>query len=254
MKPIQVGLWGFGKTGHLVANEFLNDKRFDLSWVVRKSTADHHKYASRLLGQECDAGEIISIEDIGPSFFREHPVDVLVDFSSSRGVHAYQHAAEEGIPIVSAISQYEKEDLALLESLAQKTPVLYSPNITLGINVLLIAAQILQKIAPRADIEVVEEHFKNKPETSGTAKKIAKLLQLDDEHVNSIRVGGIVGRHEIIFGMPNQTIRLSHESISRASFGQGAIFAANFLVKQPPGLYSMEGIIADMFRDNIPVY
>ena len=64
MKPIQVGLWGFGKTGRLVANEFLNDKRFDLSWVVRKSTADHHKYASRLLGQECDTGEIISIEDM----------------------------------------------------------------------------------------------------------------------------------------------------------------------------------------------
>ncbi len=254
MNAIKVGIWGFGKTGRLVANEFLNDARFTLAWVVRKSTADHHKYASRLLGYEYDAGEIIAADEVSNTFFHDNPVDVLIDFSNSSGVQAYQHAADAGIPIVSAISQYEEGDLALLESLAAKTAVLHSPNITLGINVLLIAAQILQKIAPHADIEVVEEHFKTKPEISGTAKKIAHLLQLEDEHVNSIRVGGVVGRHEIIFGMPNQTIRLSHESISRAAFGQGAIFAANYLLQQTPGRYSMEGIIADMFRDNVPVY
>ena len=120
---------------------------------------------------------------------------------------------------------------------------------------LLVAAQILQKIVPHADIEIVEEHFKGKKEISGTAQKIANLLSLNvEKHLNSIRVGGIVGRHEIIFGMPNQTIRLFHESISRAAFGQGAIFAVKSLLGQPPGMYTMETIIAEMFRQNIPVY
>ncbi|MDF2876232.1 MAG: Dihydrodipicolinate reductase, partial [Sporomusa sp.] len=106
-----------------------------------------------------------------------------------------------------------------------------------------------------ADIEIVEEHFKGKKEVSGTAQRIANVLSLNvEEHLNSIRVGGIVGRHEIIFGMPNQTIRLSHESISRAAFGQGSIFAVKFLIDQPPGMYTMETIIAEMFRQNIPVY
>ncbi len=66
--------------------------------------------------------------------------------------------------------------------------------------------------------------------------KIADILGLDKaRHVNSIRVGGIVGKHEIIFGLPNQTIRLVHESISKAAFGQGAIFAAKWLNTAPAG-------------------
>lgn len=255
MEQIRIGIFGFGKTGKIIANEFLHDNLFTLEWVVRKGYEDHRKYASRLLGHECDAGEIFSIGDIDDKFFDTRPIDALIDFSGLTGLYLYEKAASAGIPIISAISQYEKEELDLLQSFAESAPVLYSPNITLGINVLLVAAQILQKIAPHADIEIVEEHFKGKKEVSGTAKKIAKALNLNvKEHLHSIRVGGIVGRHEIIFGMPNQTIRLLHESISRAAFGQGAIFAAKFLLGQPPGLYTMETVIADMFRKNIPVY
>ncbi|SMD07825.1 4-hydroxy-tetrahydrodipicolinate reductase [Sporomusa malonica] len=255
MGKIRIGIFGFGKTGKVVANEFLNDSLFTLAWVVRKGQNDHHKYASRLLGYEFDAGEIFSIEDIDDNFFIERPVDALVDFSDSTGIYLYKKAAEAGIPIISAISKYEQEEMNLIKSYAKLTSVLYSPNITLGINVLMVAAQILQKIAPHADIEIVEEHFKGKKEVSGTAKRIANVLSLnEEEHLNSIRVGGIVGRHEIIFGMPNQTIRLYHESISRAAFGQGAIFAVKYLIGQPPGMYTMETIIAEMFRQNIPVY
>lgn len=254
MDKIRIGIWGFGKTGKIVANEFLNDAAFSLQWVVRKSNVDHHKYASRLLGHEYDAGKIFSSIDINDDFFSNNPVDAIIDFSNSKGVQLYKNAAAKGTPIISAISSYEPDDIALLQSLANSAPILYSPNITLGINVLMVAAQILQKIAPHADIEIVEEHFKGKPEVSGTAKKIANVLGLSvDNHLNSIRVGGIVGRHEIIFGMPNQTIRLSHESISRASFGQGAIFAVKALIGKPSGLYTMEAIIAEMFRQNIPV-
>lgn len=255
MEKVKIGLWGFGRTGKFVATEFLNDERFSLQWIVRKSNADGHKYASRLLGYEYDQGEIIFLKDVTAEFFKKNKIDVLVDFSDSKGIEMYQAAANENIAIVSAISKYEDADLNLLKSLAQKTAVLYSPNITLGINVVLIAAQIMQKIIPHADIEIVEEHFKNKPEISGTAKKFVETLDLNMEsQLNSIRVGGIVGRHEVIFGMPNQTIRLSHESISRGAFGQGAIFASDFIRKQSPGLYTMEGVIAELFRQNIPLY
>lgn len=255
MKKIKIGIFGFGKTGKLVANEFLNDEAFELSWVMRKSDTDRHKYASRLLGHEFDAGKIISEEDIDENFSAENPVDALIDFSTSNSVNLYASAVAEGTPIVTAISNYEPEDMLVLESIVKTAPVVYSPNITLGINVLMVAAQILQKITPHADIEIVEEHFRDKREISGTARKIARVLNLSDEkHINSIRVGGIVGRHEIIFGLPNQTIRLSHESISRGAFGQGAIFATKALIGQPPGMYTMETIIAEMFRQNIPVY
>lgn len=254
-KKIKVGLFGFGNTGRMVADEFVQDGLFDLEWVVRRTHKDNHKYATRLLGYEVNDAPIFSVNEVTPSFFQNHPVDIIVDFSSARAHGSYSSAADFGIKIISAISKYKEEDLQDLRKMSGKTSVLYSPNITLGINFLLVASQILQGIAPHADIEIVEEHFRNKKEQSGTALKIAGILGLEkDKHVNSIRVGGIVGKHEIIFGLPNQTIRLVHESINKRAFGQGAIFASRWLVDAPIGLYSMENIIIDMFKQNIPIY
>ena len=255
MKKIRVGLFGFGKTGKLVANEFIKDERYSLEWVVKRTKKFSEKYASRLLGHEFNEGRIHCVEKVGLRFFRKNPVDVLVDFSSSQGYRGYAAAADEGVRIITAISKYEPEDLAALKAMAEKTAVLVSPNITLGINFLLVASQVLQKIAPHADVEIVEEHFREKQETSGTALKIAQVLGLEQKkHVNSIRVGGIVGRHEVVFGLPNQTIRLVHESISRAAFGQGAIFGALWLADKGPGLYTMEQIVADKMGRNIPIF
>ena len=255
MKKMRVGLFGFGKTGRLVANEFIKDGRFELEWVVKRTRAFSEKYASRLLGHEFNEGKIYPVAKVGPRFFKNHPVDVLVDFSSAQGYLGYRAAAEQGTKFITAISKYEPADLEALRELSEQTAVLVSPNITLGINFLLVASQVLQRIAPHADIEIVEEHFREKHEVSGTALKIAQLLGLEKaKHVNSIRVGGVVGRHEIVFGLPNQTIRLVHESINRAAFGQGAIFAAQWLADKGPGLYSMEQIVADMVSRNIPIF
>ncbi|HIU64342.1 MAG TPA: dihydrodipicolinate reductase [Candidatus Avacidaminococcus intestinavium] len=255
MEKIRVGILGFGKTGKLVTNEFLKEHDFLVKWVIRKNEESNHRYASKVLGYEKECGELFTPENITKNFNEEYPVDVLIDFSSDAGVDLYGKLVKKGVPIVSAISNYSDEGMNKLKAIAECSPVLYSPNITLGINVLLVAAQILQKIVPHADIEIVEEHFKGKDEISGTAKKIAKILDLSPEkHINSVRVGGVVGRHEIIFGLPNQIIRLSHESISRAAFGQGAIFAARAVLDKGPGMYTMENIIAKMFSENVPVY
>lgn len=255
MDKIRIGVFGFGKTGKLVTNEFMKDDSFDVQWVVKRTRSNTEKFASRLLGFETDVGRIYCAAKVDEAFFAEHPVDVLVDFSSPRGYRTYAPAADRGVKIISAISKYRPEDVDALKAMSKKTAVLYSPNITLGINFLLVASQVLQRIAPHADIEIIEEHFREKHETSGTALKIAQLLGLEKEkHVNTIRVGGVVGKHQIVFGLPNQTIRLTHESINRAAFGQGAIFAAKWLVNQGPGLYSMEQIVTDMTARNLPIF
>ena len=95
---------------------------------------------------------------------------------------------------------------------------------------------------------VVEEHFRTKKEVSGTAKKIAHALSLEEELIKSIRAGGIIGRHEVIFGFPYQTVRLIHEAISREAFGSEALFAAQNLIGKPKGLYSMEDILVPYFN------
>lgn len=255
MKSIKIGFFGFGKTGQEVVREFFQEKYFDVAWVVRRSEQGRHKFVSRLLGFEEDQGRIYALSDVDKSFFIDNPVDILVDFSSPEGVRHYTHAADSGVKIISAISNYTEEQLCFLDQMQAKTAVLYSPNITLGINFLLVASKLLTSIAPHADVEIIEEHFRGKKDVSGTAMRIADELGLDKtKHVNSIRVGGIVGRHEVVFGFPNQTVRLVHESISRKAFGQGAIFAAKWLVHKQKGLYSMEHIIAEMMREQLPVY
>jgi len=238
---ITVGLFGFGKTGSVVANEIINADDCELKWVLRKSLKNEGEYASHLLGNSKVEGKIFSLQNLElDKFYNENKVDVIIDFSASSAIDEYKDAVKHGIKIVSAISHYTTEEVIKLEDLSKVTAILYSPNITLGINLLIEASKMLHKVATNADIEIVEEHFKEKMSVSGTALKIAEELGLDSKtHVKSIRAGGIVGKHEVIFGLPNQTIRIIHESISRAAFGQGAIYAAKWIMGKDKGIFSM---------------
>jgi 4-hydroxy-tetrahydrodipicolinate reductase len=178
------------------------------------------------------------------------PVDAIIDFSSGEGIYTYgELAAKRKIKIISAISHYKPKEIAFLQKLAQQTTVFWSPNITLGVNYLMISAKYLKKIAPWVDIEIVEEHFKGKEGISGTALKIAEVLDMDKAQINSIRAGGIVGRHEIIFGFPYQTVRLIHESISREAFGNGVLFVAENLKDKQVGFYNFEDLLLPYFVD-----
>jgi len=253
---MKAGLLGFGKTGKAVATVLLQSEEVELCWVLRKSTNLQHRSVSEFLGITNDTQCFIFAKDecTYAELFEKHPVDVIIDFSAADAVLEYGLvAAERGIRIVSAISAYPESTITLLKSLAEKTSVLWSPNITVGINFLMIAAKILKSIAPYADIELIEEHFKNKQEISGTAIKISQTLSLAQTDIKSVRAGGIVGRHEIIFGFPYQTVRLIHESISREAFGKGALFAAKSIVNQKNGFYNMEDILKPYFNDdNMP--
>jgi len=178
---MNVGLIGFGKAGRAVASVLLESEATILQWVVRSSRVLEHRSVPEFLGVSSDEpGWIHSKEEFSADdLFNESPVDAVIDFSAVNGLDYYgEAAAKRGITIVSAISHYPEEQLAKLRSLAEKTVVMHSPNITIGVNFMIIAAKILKNIAPYTDIEIVEEHFKNKPEVSGTAKIIARELAL----------------------------------------------------------------------------
>ncbi|SFH12645.1 4-hydroxy-tetrahydrodipicolinate reductase [Pedobacter insulae] len=248
---IKVGLLGFGKTGKAVAAVILQNQEFSLEWAYRRTTVLENRSVPEFLGLESDEpGLIYSSEHIEISnLLDQHPVDVIVDFSSTEGIYTYGvEAAKRKVKIISAISHYGYDELELLKELARETTVFWSPNITLGVNYLMFSAKFLQKIAPGADIEIVEEHFKQKEGVSGTAVKIAHALDLDAAQINSVRAGGIVGKHELIFGFPFQTVRLIHESISREAFGNGAIFVAKNLMDKPKGQYNFEDLLRPYFQ------
>jgi len=248
---MKVGLLGFGKTGKAVASVLLQSEAVKLQWVVRKSHNLEHRSVPEFLGiSSKEPGFIYSVEEFrAEELISKLPVDVIIDFSSEEGIEYYGEVARnQGIAIVSAISSYAPGKMEYLRYLAEKTRVVWSPNITIGINFLIIAAKILKNIAPYTDIEIVEEHFKAKPEVSGTARKIAAALDLPEESIKTVRAGGIIGVHEILFGFPYQTVRLKHESITREAFGNGVLFAASHIADKDVGLYTMEDLLLPYFN------
>lgn len=248
-KKISVGLLGYGKAGKAVANILSADPRFELRWIARRSAScESHVHP----------GTNIPITGIGrmpvTALFDHAPVDALVDFSSKESIHAYgEEVRKRGIMLVSAISAYSESDLEFARSLGKDTRVLCSPNITLGINFLIVAAKLLRRIAPFADVEILEQHFKEKPEISGTARKIAETLEVEGERITSLRLGGIVGHHEVIFGFPHQTVRLTHESIRREAFGTGAAFALSQLAACGMGFYTFDDLLLRIMRAELSV-
>lgn len=248
---MRVGLIGFGKTGRAVASVLLDSEVTQLEWVVRQSHLLEHRSVPEYLGVKSDdPGMIYSKSEFtAVELLDQFPVDVIVDFSGETGVDYYaEAAAQRGVIIISAVSQYAPENFAKLKRLELQTVVMHSPNITLGINFLMISAKILKTIAPYTDIEIIEEHFKMKPEVSGTAKVIARQLELPETQIKTIRAGGIIGTHEILFGFPFQTVRLKHESISREAFGSGILFAIEQLQNKNKGFYSMEDLMLPFFN------
>ena len=246
---IKVGLFGFGRTGKSVASALAKSKKVDLRWVARRTKsvdiidAIFENPIPKPIRAYCL--EEFSVEKI----LEIDPVDIIVDFSSEDGINYYGDAAiKNKITVISAISQYLQDGIDKINEISKFTRVLYSPNITLGVNFLLIAAKILKNIAPHADIEIIEEHFKQKSETSGTGKIIADHLDINHSDIKSIRAGGIIGKHEILFGFPHQTIRMEHESISREAFGTGVLFAIKNLPSVSFGLFTMEDLLKPYFK------
>ena len=105
----------------------------------------------------------------------------------------------------------------------------------------------MQKIAPHTDISILEEHFRSKSEVSGTAKKIAAALSIEENDIKTVRAGGIIGVHEVLFGFPFETVRLKHESIAREAFGNGAKFALKELSSRDKGFYNMDDLMGELF-------
>ena len=243
---IKVGLIGYGKAGQAVAEVLKEDPRFELVWVAKRNPWPEDQPLP--LGLPVFA---MSQGDFG-EWLDAHPVDALVDFSDADTIHLYgEEVRKRHLTLVSAISAYSDESLAYARSLGEQARVLCSPNITLGINFLILSARMLRGIAPFADVEILEQHFREKPEMTGTARKIAKTLDLDHDRITSLRLGGIVGLHEVIFGFPHQTVRITHESIRREAFGTGAAFALGELSKQPYGFYTFDDLLMTMIREQL---
>ncbi len=192
--------------------------------------------------------------------------DLMFDFSHHAATAAVtEYASRTGTPLVLATTGQTPEEMELIRKAAEKVPVFFSSNFSVGIAVLARIACQAAAALPDAEIEIVEIHHDRKVDVpSGTALTLAKALQKKREGadlvigrhengkrtkreigIHSLRMGNIVGVHEIHIATDTQTLTLRHEAHDRALFAEGALAAAGYLLGKGPGLYGMEDLLSE---------
>lgn len=192
-------------------------------------------------------------------------VDCIIDFSHHACTNALlEFAVSNNIPLVLATTGQTEDERAAIAEAAEKIPLFFAANYSLGVALLIELAKKTAAAMPEAEIEIIEKHHDRKIDApSGTALAIARAIQEvrpaatvncgrsgqgkrtpEEIGISAIRMGNIVGEHEVMIGTPNQTITLKHEAHSRALFAEGALAAAEFLCKQSAGFYDMTSLIS----------
>ena len=231
------------------------------------------------LAEKDEELEIAAGIDLNPEQKNGYPVfssreectvqaDVIVDFASAKAVdHLLDYCGQTGMPVVLCTTGLSQEQIQKVSETAEKTAVLRSANMSLGVNLLLKMVKEAAKVLAAADfdIEILEKHHNQKVDApSGTALALADSINeaMDQQYhyvydrssrrekrdkkeigIQSVRGGSIVGEHDVIFAGQDEVITFSHTAYSKAIFAKGALSAAKFLKGKAAGLYTMADVI-----------
>ncbi len=190
--------------------------------------------------------------------------NMLIDFSHHSAIaDVLRYAESNGCAAVIGTTGHTEEEKALIFDAAKRIPVFYSGNMSLGIAVLCRLAKQAASFFPDADIEIVETHHIRKVDApSGTALMLFNAIKevrpeatahpgragegkrtAEEIGISSLRMGNVVGVHEVHICTPTQSLTLRHDAITRAMLADGAVDAARFMEGKPAGLYNMENIL-----------
>lgn len=225
------------------------------------------KLIDEILGSETVGRVSIDGENGVPKTFTELgkvDADVLIDFSHHTAVaDVLAYAKSIGCAAVIGTTGHTAEEKALIHAAAREIPVFFSGNMSLGIAVLCRLAKQAAACFPEADIEIVEVHHTRKVDApSGTAHMLFNAIkevrpdaiehcgragegkrEKNEIGVASLRMGNVVGIHEVHICTPSQSLTLRHEAGNRAMLADGAVDAARFMLDKAPGLYNMEQLL-----------
>ena len=190
--------------------------------------------------------------------------DVVIDFSHhSAAPDVLRYAEAIGAAAVIGTTGHTPEEKALINDAAKRIPVFFSGNMSLGIAVLCRLAREAAKFFPEADIEIVETHHHRKVDApSGTALMLFNAIKevrpeatpncgragegkrtREEIGISSLRLGSVVGIHEVHIHTGTQCLTLKHEAVTRAMLADGAVEAAKFMVGKEKGFYNMESML-----------
>ncbi|RLB23418.1 MAG: 4-hydroxy-tetrahydrodipicolinate reductase [Deltaproteobacteria bacterium] len=262
MKPKLLIVGAAGRMGRRVLALAKDAELFDIiAAVEKKGHPDIGK----------DAGASAGVEALGVKISSDYPdyADVAIDFSLPEAAErTVDYCLENNAALVLGTTGLSDRQKAKLEAAAEKIPVIYGTNMSVGMNVLFsLVGKVASMLGEDYDIEVIEQHHRFKKDApSGSALTLADnickatgrdfpdcivygrsgkdaLREKDTIGIHAVRAGDIAGRHEIIFSTLGETVTLNHTAHSRDGFARGALRAAQWLIGKPPGLYSMTDVL-----------
>lgn len=195
--------------------------------------------------------------------------DAVIDFTHAEATaEIAEICAREGKILVIGTTGQSEAVRAQVQKLATKTPIVFAPNFSVGVNTLFwLTRKAAEILGSGFDLEVVEMHHRLKKDSpSGTARRLAEILaearKLEYETaarhgregligerteneigVHAIRGGDVVGDHTVIFAANGERVELTHKASSRETFARGALRAAKWAASRPPGLYDMQDVL-----------
>lgn len=245
---------GLGRTGKEIAKLALE---LPDTKIVMALCSPNSEKRGKDLGEVCgvrDTGVIVDCPENMEREIMKYKPQVVIDFTNSlSALHNAEVFAKMKVNMVIGTTGFSQSQQKKLLSLASEhnVGIVMAPNITLGVNTLMLLANLAASILDNYDVEIIEYHHKHKlDKPSGTAKKLAgeiiKHSRLNnfkkDVCVHAVRAGGIVGMHKVIVAGENDRIEIVHESLSRRVFAEGAIKAAYF-VHNRVGMFEMRDVL-----------
>jgi len=234
---IKLGITGAcGKMGRRIYELAGLDKDLEVALALEKK-------GTSLIGK--DLGRIKVSSNLDGLFL----IDVLVDFTLPEAVDTHlDYVAKYKKALVLGTTGLSDAQKSKVEEIAKIVPVVFTPNMSIGINVLFsMLPEMAKKLGPDYSVEIVEAHHKAKKDApSGTAKKLAEVItQVTKKNVpiHSIRLGDIFGDHEVVFCGNSERIQIKHQAHSRDLFVVGALKAVKWVFGKPAGLYSMQDVL-----------
>ncbi|MFW9847447.1 MAG: 4-hydroxy-tetrahydrodipicolinate reductase [Candidatus Thorarchaeota archaeon] len=253
---IKVALCGCGKMGSQVAEHISSDKETELMYIF-----DPVKKGTMFCG--------VTILDPSELKGKIKEVDVVADFTNPESsLKTCEIAVEAGKRVVIGTTGHSEEQKEEIRKMSEKTAIILSPNMSVGVNVFFKIACELASYLKDYDIELIEAHHRYKKDSpSGTAVKLANLVadeigvnieevakygrpkgmtgpRTDREiGIHAIRAGDIVGEHTLLLASNNEKIELKHTAQSRGCLASGTVKAIKFVDAKKEGLYDMWDVI-----------
>ena len=247
-----------GKMGERILSLAMKDRKFEIVAAVEKK--GHPE-----IGKPVPGSNLVITDSIDKIINKS---DVLIDFTSPEtSLLNGKLAAKNNKSIVIGTTGFSQDELARLKGMLKPVSAVISPNMSFGVNLLFNLVKKTAKTVPDYDIEIIEMHHNQKKDSpSGTANKLGEIITAElnrdlnkvgvygrkgiigartknEIGILSVRAGDIVGEHTVIFAGPGERIELTHRAHSRDTLAVGALHAAKWAVKQPPGIYSMDDVL-----------